>query len=48
MDIENNLKDLKQQLKDAEVVYYKILGAIEALETIERNEKSSPKDEKTK
>ena len=46
MDIENNLEDLKKQLKNAEVVYYKILGAVEALETIQEGESKAP--EKTK
>ena len=49
MDIENNLKDLNQQLKQAEVVYYKILGAVEALEAIRVEEsKSDSKKTKTK
>ena len=38
MNIENNLEDLKKQLKNAEVVYYKILGAVEALQMIEEGE----------
>tara|TARA_E500000305_G_C3982013_1_gene217391 strand:- start:66 stop:203 length:138 start_codon:yes stop_codon:yes gene_type:complete len=45
MDIADNLEDLKKQLKNAEVVYYKILGAVEALELIEANK---PKNTKTK
>tara|TARA_Y100001963_G_scaffold158759_1_gene259594 strand:- start:5213 stop:5362 length:150 start_codon:yes stop_codon:yes gene_type:complete len=49
MDVENNLQDLKKQLKQAEVVYYKILGAVEALEAIQSEvEKKPSKDEKTK
>ena len=43
MDIENNLEDLKKQLKNAEVVYYKILGAVEALETIQEVQAKAPK-----
>ena len=43
MDIENNLEDLKKQLKNAEVVYYKILGAVEALETIQEGQTQAPK-----
>ena len=47
MDIENNLEDLKKQLKNAEVVYYKILGAVEALEAIQTG-KAEESDKKTK
>ena len=38
MDVEKNLGDLKKQLKNAEVVYYKILGAVEALELMQNEE----------
>jgi len=38
MDIADNLEDLKKQLKSAEVVYYKILGAVEALEALTNKE----------
>ena len=49
MDIEKNLADLNKQLKSAEVVYYKILGAVEALETIQEGESKNPsKESKTK
>ena len=49
MDIENNLEDLKKQLKGAEVVYYKILGAVEALEAIQEGEsKDDSQKSKTK
>ena len=49
MDIENNLGQLKQQLKEAEVVYYKILGAVEALEAIQDGEsKEGSQNKKTK
>ena len=48
MDIENNLEDLKKQLKNAEVVYYKILGAVEALESIQEGEAQEPENKKTK
>ena len=48
MDIENNLEDLKKQLKNAEVVYYKILGAVEALESIQEGEAQQPENKKTK
>ncbi len=44
MDIENNLSDLKKQLKEAEVIYYKVLGAIEAFEAIQ-NERLNGKEE---
>ena len=47
MDIENNLKDLNKQLKQAEVVYYKILGAVEALEAV-LDEESKKDSDKTK
>tara|TARA_R100001129_G_C5143782_1_gene196756 strand:- start:272 stop:421 length:150 start_codon:yes stop_codon:yes gene_type:complete len=47
MDIENNLSDLKKQLKEAEVIYYKVLGAIEAFEAIQ-NEESKTDSSKTK
>ena len=46
MDVEKNLEELKTQLKQAEVVYYKILGAVEALEAIEEGELESPKEPK--
>ena len=46
MDVEKNLKDLKIQLKNAEVVYYKILGAVEALEAIDKGESDPPKEPK--
>ena len=45
MDVADNLADLKQQLKNTEIIYYKILGAIEALESMEKKE-SSPKTKK--
>ena len=49
MDVEKNLEDLKKQLKSAEVVYYKILGAVEALEAIQDGEeKEDSKESKTK
>ena len=35
VDVDKNLESLRNELKQAEVVYYKILGAIEALEAIE-------------
>ena len=35
VDVDKNLESLRKELKQAEVVYYKILGAIEALEAIE-------------
>ena len=38
MDVEQNLEELKKQLKSAEIVYYKILGAIEALESMDKEE----------
>ena len=41
MDVADNLLDLKQQLKNAEIIYYKILGAIEALENMEEKNSSS-------
>jgi|TARA_R110002020_G_scaffold220429_2_gene428364 hypothetical protein len=46
MDLEKNLESLKKDLKNAEVVYYKILGAVEALEAIEEGELESPKEPK--
>jgi len=49
MDVENSLEDLKKQLKQAEVVYYKILGAVEALEAIQKGElEEDSKKTKTK
>ena len=48
MDVEKNLDGLRKDLKQAEVVYYKILGAIEALEAIESGEKDSSDEPKTK
>tara|TARA_R110002012_G_scaffold210558_1_gene381233 strand:- start:518 stop:667 length:150 start_codon:yes stop_codon:yes gene_type:complete len=49
MNVEDNLEDLKKQLKNAEVVYYKILGAVEALEAIQDGEsKSDSQDKNTK
>ena len=45
MDVEKNLESLKKELKQAEVVYYKILGAIEALEAIDKEDTT---EEKTK
>ena len=45
MDVEKNLESLKKELKQAEVVYYKILGAIEALEAIVKEDTT---EEKTK
>ena len=47
MDIASNLEDLNKQLKQAEVVYYKILGAVEALEAI-RDGESEEDSKKTK
>ena len=46
MDVEKNLESLKKELKNAEVVYYKILGAVEALEAIEKGELDTPKEPK--
>ena len=49
MDVEKNLEELKTQLKQAEVVYYKILGAVEALEAIQEGEsKEDSQKSKTK
>lgn len=49
MDIEDNLEDLKKQLKNAEVVYYKILGAVEALEVIKTGKaEETSENKKTK
>ena len=36
MDKDSTLKDLRLQLKNTEVMYYKILGAIETLEQMEK------------
>ena len=46
MDMEKNLENLKKDLKHAEVVYYKILGAVEALEAIDKGESDPPKEPK--
>ena len=46
MNVEKNLESLKKELKNAEVVYYKILGAVEALEAIEKGELDPPKEPK--
>ena len=49
MNVGDNLEDLKKQLKNAEVVYYKILGAVEALEAIRDGEaEEDSKKSKTK
>ena len=49
MNVEDSLEDLKKQLKNAEVVYYKILGAVEALEAIQDGEsQNGSQDKKTK
>ena len=49
MNPDKHLEELRKQLKDAEVMYYKILGAIEALEVIKDGEsKESSKESKQK
>ena len=45
MEVEKNLESLKKELKQAEVVYYKILGAIEALEAIAKGESTKEQAE---
>ena len=44
MDVDKNLDELKKQLKNAEVVYYKILGAVEAFESIQKEESKNSSD----
>ena len=46
MNVEKNLESLKKELKSAEVVYYKILGAIEALEAIESEDTETSEEPK--
>ena len=43
MKLEENIESLKKQLKDVEVMYYKVLGAIEAMEALETKDEDKGK-----
>ena len=44
MKLEENIDGLKKQLKDIEIMYYKVQGAIEALESLDKEEDKGEED----
>ena len=43
MKLEENIENLRKQLKDVEVMNYKVQGAIEALESLETEDEDKGK-----
>ena len=43
MTNEEKLQNIDKQLKEVEIMYYKVLGAIEALEALDKGEKNKGK-----
>jgi hypothetical protein len=48
MDLKEKLENLEKQLKQAEVLYFKLEGAIEFVESMIKEEQESSKEEKKK
>tara|TARA_R100000306_G_C4250674_1_gene80288 strand:- start:59 stop:202 length:144 start_codon:yes stop_codon:yes gene_type:complete len=43
MKLEENIEGLKKQLKDLEIMYYKVQGAIEAFQALDKGEEDKDK-----